>query len=87
MPGSSEAVGDTRDAMDLALVLAPIELEQHIPYRPGPSPAPYVALLVVGFVVGIFGHLIRSRVTIVLGIAMIFLATVLLPLQHADLFR
>ena len=33
-----------------------------------------------GFVIGIFGHIIRSKAAVALGIGMIFLATFLLPL-------
>jgi phosphoglycerol transferase MdoB-like AlkP superfamily enzyme len=40
---------------------------------------PYVALLLAGFAVGIAGHLFRARWLIALGIAMIFLATLVLP--------
>jgi hypothetical protein len=44
------------------------------------SPGPYVALMLIGFVVGIFGHLTRTRVLIVSGIALIFLGALLFPL-------
>jgi cyanate permease len=46
---------------------------------------PYLVLMVGGFVVGIAGHLFRSRLLIVVGIVMIFLATLLLPIA-LDLF-
>lgn len=56
----------------------------------GPMPAlaatfpetisPYIVLMLIGFAVGIFGHVTRSRLIVGLGIAMIFLATLLLPL-------
>ncbi len=42
--------------------------------------SPYLTLMLVGFSVGIFGHLAKSRLIVGLGIAMIFLATLLLPL-------
>ncbi len=45
-----------------------------------PEPLPFIALMLLGFVVGIGGHIYRSKVAIALGIAMIFLATLLLPL-------
>jgi hypothetical protein len=45
-----------------------------------PAPGPFIALMILGFVVGIFGHVIRSTPTIAVGIAMIFLATLLLPI-------
>lgn len=42
--------------------------------------APYAALMGVGFIVAIFGHLSQSKWTITVGIIMIFLATLLFPL-------
>jgi CHASE2 domain-containing sensor protein len=44
------------------------------------STGPYVALMIVGFVVGILGHLSRSRWLITVGIAIIFLAALAFPL-------
>lgn len=41
---------------------------------------PYMALMLIGFAVGILGHLFRLRLMIVTGIIMIFLATVAFPL-------
>jgi predicted benzoate:H+ symporter BenE len=41
---------------------------------------PYISLMILGFVLGVFGHLSRSRWLVAIGIAMIFLATALLPL-------
>lgn len=43
------------------------------------SPGPYVALLLIGFGVGILGHLTRSRVLVAAGVALIFLGALLLP--------
>jgi hypothetical protein len=42
--------------------------------------SPYLTLMVVGFVLGAVGHLYKSRLVVGIGIAMIFLATLLLPL-------
>jgi hypothetical protein len=42
--------------------------------------SPYLTLMIVGFVVGTVGHLYKSRLWVGIGIAMIFLATLLLPL-------
>lgn len=56
-------------------------------YRVGPEPGSFIALMVVGFVVGIFGHLVRSRLLVGVGVAMIFAATVILPLQYAGQFQ
>ncbi len=44
-----------------------------------PSPLPMVVLMALGFLIGIAGHVYRSRVAIATGIAMIFVATLLLP--------
>ena len=45
-----------------------------------PDPLPFIALMGLGFVVGVVGHVYRSRTAVATGIAMIFVATVLLPL-------
>jgi hypothetical protein len=45
-----------------------------------PSPLPFIALMGLGFVVGVAGHLYGSKTAVATGIGMIFLATVLLPL-------
>jgi hypothetical protein len=53
-------------------------------YNPNPtfgaSPTPFVVLMIVGFVIGVIGHITRIKGLIALGIGMIFLATFLLPL-------
>jgi len=41
---------------------------------------PYFALMLVGFLVGAWGHGMKSRFVAGLGILLIFLATLLLPL-------
>jgi hypothetical protein len=41
---------------------------------------PYIILMGVGFIVGAYGHLIRSRWVVAVGVIMIFLATLLFPL-------
>jgi hypothetical protein len=45
-----------------------------------PSPVPFIALMGLGFLIGVVGHVYRSRTAIATGIGMIFLATLLLPL-------
>jgi hypothetical protein len=45
-----------------------------------PSPVPFIALMALGFAVGVAGHVYRSRPMVAVGIAMIFVATLLLPL-------
>jgi hypothetical protein len=44
------------------------------------SITPYLLLMIFGFVVGTGGHIARNKVMVAIGIAMIFLATLLLPL-------
>ena len=46
----------------------------------GASPTPFIVLMIMGFVVGIIGHIVRAKGLVALGIGMIFLATFLLPL-------
>jgi hypothetical protein len=44
------------------------------------DPKYFFALLGIGFVIALIGHIARSRLTIAIGLGMIFLATVLIPL-------
>jgi hypothetical protein len=44
------------------------------------TPGPFIALMVLGFLIGTAGHLYRSSTLIAIGIGMIFLATLGLPL-------
>jgi hypothetical protein len=44
------------------------------------TPGPYVALMLIGFVVGILGHLTRARVLVAAGVILIFLGALLFPL-------
>jgi hypothetical protein len=43
---------------------------------------PYVSLMMAGFLLGIFGHLAKSRWLVAIGVLMIFLATVVFPLAR-----
>jgi hypothetical protein len=45
-----------------------------------PSPLPFIALMAVGFLIGVGGHVYRSRAAVATGIGLIFTATLLLPL-------
>ncbi len=45
-----------------------------------PDVGVFIAIMALGFVVGILGHLSRTPALIVLGIALVFLGTVVLPL-------
>jgi hypothetical protein len=47
---------------------------------PDVSPAPFVALLLLGFVIGGFGHLYRWRPAIALGVVLVVTATIILPI-------
>jgi hypothetical protein len=47
---------------------------------PEVSPLPFVALLLLGFVIGGFGHLYRWRPAIALGVVLIMTATIVLPI-------
>jgi hypothetical protein len=44
------------------------------------DPKRYIILLGVGFVIAVLGHLTRTKTLIAVGLALIFLATFLLPL-------
>jgi hypothetical protein len=55
---------------DLALPLAEL-----LPRNPGP----YVALMLIGFVVGILGHMTKLRLLVGVGVALIFLGALLFP--------
>ena len=43
------------------------------------SPQPIITLMLVGFGIGIFGHLAGSKVLIAVGIALVFAAGLLAP--------
>ena len=45
-----------------------------------PRPGPFIALAFVGFVVGVFGHLVQSKTIIVTGIALVFAGVLFAPL-------
>jgi hypothetical protein len=45
-----------------------------------PDLMPFIALMGLGFVVGVAGHIWRSNTVVATGIGMIFVATILLPL-------
>lgn len=56
---------------DLALSLATL-----LPH----SASPYIALVLIGFAVGILGHLSSSRWLVIAGVVLIFLGALLFPL-------
>jgi hypothetical protein len=45
-----------------------------------PNPAPFIALMAIGFLVGTLGHVYRNHTAVGIGIALVFMATLLLPL-------
>jgi hypothetical protein len=44
------------------------------------EPSFFFILLGIGFAIGVLGHITRVRTLVAIGIALIFLATVLLPI-------
>jgi hypothetical protein len=44
------------------------------------SPTPFIVMMLAGFAVGTFGYLYGSRFIVGIGVALIFLATLLIPL-------
>jgi hypothetical protein len=44
------------------------------------SPTPFIVLMLGGFAVGVFGYMYGSRFVVGIGVAMIFLATLFIPL-------
>jgi hypothetical protein len=43
------------------------------------SPTPYITLMLVGFAIGILGHLTRARWLVAAGVILIFLGALLFP--------
>ena len=53
-----------------------------------PNISPYIALMALGFLIGIIGHITRSNLLVVLGIVIVFASIVVLPLlQHGNPYR
>jgi hypothetical protein len=44
------------------------------------SPDPFIAMMIAGFAIGVFGYLAGSRVIVAIGVAVVFLATLVIPL-------
>ena len=53
-------------------------------YDPSPpfwtDPRPWVAMMIAGFAIGVFGHIVKAKELVALGIGLIFLATFVFPL-------
>jgi hypothetical protein len=45
-----------------------------------PDLTPFIVLSVAGFVIGVFGHLFRSRTMVAIGVLLVFIGVFLLPL-------
>ncbi len=45
----------------------------------GTDPKPFLIIFGIGFLLGIFGHIIKSKTLVASGILMVFIATVGLP--------
>jgi hypothetical protein len=63
--------------------VAVLEVLAQLPEQSGDfrvSPTIFIVLMFLGFVIGTFGHIIKSRPTIAVGVGLIFLATIGLPL-------
>ena len=43
------------------------------------NPVPLIIVMLLGFLVGTAGHVYKSKTTVATGIALIFLATIVLP--------
>ena len=44
------------------------------------SPSFFIVLLGAGFVIGVAGHIVKSKTLVATGIALVFLATIFLPI-------
>jgi hypothetical protein len=44
------------------------------------DPVPLIALMGLGFIVGVAGHLTKTKSLVIIGIGLIFIATFVLPL-------
>jgi hypothetical protein len=62
--------------LPVALRLAAPALAEVLPRSLGP----YLALTFIGFVVGVAGHVVKSRWLVAIGVMLIFLGTLLFPL-------
>ena len=63
--------------------MAGLDLLAQLPEESGDfrvSPTIFIVLMFLGFLIGTFGHIIKSRGTVAVGVGLIFLATVGLPL-------
>jgi hypothetical protein len=45
-----------------------------------PDVTVFIVIMLIGFLVGVYGHIQKSRGLIIAGIGLIFLATVVIPL-------
>jgi hypothetical protein len=82
------AAKDTFASLDGSVILA---MSDFLDPSSGPdqsgdfrvSPSFYLVLLGFGFVIGVLGHIVRSKTMVGAGIALVFAATVALPIAIA----
>ena len=43
------------------------------------DPLPFILLLIIGLLIGTGGHVYKSKTAIAIGVALVFLGTVILP--------
>lgn len=48
------------------------------------SPTPFVTVFVIGFTLGALGHLFKSKTMIAAGIALVYVAVLILPILYYD---
>ena len=47
-----------------------------------PSPEPYILLLIIGFVIGTFGHVVGSKILVATGLGLVYAGILILPLVN-----
>jgi hypothetical protein len=75
------SIAATRPSTTLLLISRPYAILANVVLAVfDPDPLPFIALMGLGFLVGVAGHIYKSNAVIATGIGMIFAATILLPL-------
>lgn len=66
------------------MLMSTLEAVMAFAYDPNPDfgsdPKPFVFLMAFGFIMAVAGHIVRAKILVGTGIAIVFLATFLLPL-------
>ena len=72
---------------ELMALLAQLDLRDGPDLAPNQNlqtdPTPYLILFGVGFLIGALGHMTQTKALVILGVGMVFLATIILPLVYA----